>query len=134
LKTKSNQSSNELPIGKVVGRRRLSPTTTLEDADRLLRTAWALRGTDRLVPRGLYRFETFEEAERWMIQMMARTHARRPSKTSPGSAAHPTMQRTKQTVRPSDHDDCEYLEQRLAEEQPSKSWLDRILGRSLRPK
>jgi hypothetical protein len=36
-------------------------------------------------------------------------------------ASKRTLIRTKQTVRPSDHDDCEYLEQRLAEEQPSKS-------------
>jgi hypothetical protein len=79
MSEKSKPQSSELPIGKIVGRRRLSPTTTLEDADRLLRTAWALRGTERLVPRGLYRFETFEEAEQWMIQMMARTHARRRS-------------------------------------------------------
>ncbi len=80
-----SQSADQQPIGKVVGRRKAKPST-LEDADRLLRTAWALRGTQRLVPRGLYRFETFEEANRWMTRMMARTHARQPLKTSPGSA------------------------------------------------
>ncbi len=80
---------SELPIGKVVGRRKMRPST-LEDAEGLFCTAWALRGTNRLVPRGLYRFETFEEADRWMIQMMARTHARRPSKMSPESAARST--------------------------------------------
>ncbi len=83
------QADHELPIGKVVGRRK-SRDSTLEDADRLLRTAWALRGTDRLVPRGLYRFATFEEANTWMTRMMARTHARQHSKTSPESARHST--------------------------------------------
>ncbi len=80
----SKPRSSERTIGKVIGRRKVSPKTTLEDADRLLRTAWALRGTKRLVPRGLYRFETFEEAERWMIQMMARTHARSRCETIGG--------------------------------------------------
>lgn len=79
-------SGEDFPVGKVVGRRRVGPTP-LEDADRLLRTAWALRGTDKLVPRGVYRFKTFEEAGRWMITMMASTHALLRSTTSPESAA-----------------------------------------------
>ncbi len=80
------KSGEDFPIGKVVGRRRPGPTS-LEDADRLLRTAWALRGTDKLVPRGLYRFRTFEEADTWMTRMMASTHALLRSKTSSGSPA-----------------------------------------------
>jgi hypothetical protein len=76
----------DFPAGKVVGHRRFGPTT-IEDADRLLRTAWALRGTDKLVPRGVYRFKTFEEAHTWMTQMMASTHALLRSKTSPESPA-----------------------------------------------
>jgi hypothetical protein len=84
-------SFSQEPIGKVVGRRKSAPDT-LADSDRLLRTAWALRGTDKLVPRGVYRFETFEEADTWMTKTMARTHARQTSKTSPGSAA-PSMTR-----------------------------------------
>lgn len=67
-------SGNDFPVGKVVGRRRLGPTS-IRDADRLLRTAWAMRGTDKLVPKGLYRFKTFEEADTWMTRMMAATHA-----------------------------------------------------------
>ncbi len=86
--TRSSHQDEEA-IGKIVGRRKMRPATH-EDADRLLRTAWAMRGNDRLVPRGVYRFETFEEADRWMIRMMARTHALRPSKTSRASAAHST--------------------------------------------
>ena len=72
--------NQEQPIGKIVGRRKTT-RTTLEDADQLLRTAWALRGTDKLVPGGLYRFETFEEADRWTW------------KTSPGSAEPSTKRK-----------------------------------------
>ena len=79
-------------IGKTVGHRKERPAS-LEDADRLLRTAWALRGTDKLVPRGLYRFKTFEEANAWMTKMMARTHARQLSKTSPASSAPSTKRK-----------------------------------------
>lgn len=70
---------------KVVGRRKIGKTTSLEDADRLLRTAWAIRGTDKLVPKGLYRFRTFEEADEWMKRMMASTYARLRPKRSTGS-------------------------------------------------
>lgn len=77
---------NEEEGVKVVGRRKIGRTTSLEDADRLLRTAWAIRGTDKLVPKGLYRFRTFEEADEWMKQMMASTYVRLRSKTSPASA------------------------------------------------
>ena len=77
-------SGDDFPVGKVVGRRLPGPTS-IEDADRLLRTAWALRGTDKLVPRGLYRFKTFEEADAWMTRMTASTHALLRSTTSPGS-------------------------------------------------
>lgn len=66
---------------KIVGRRKVGFTTP-EDADRLLRTAWAVRGTYKLVPKGLYRFRSFEEADEWMRRAMAsttRTYAQRPS-------------------------------------------------------
>ncbi len=36
---------------------------------------------------------------------------------------------TKQTIRPSDHDDCEYLEARIAEDERPRSWIDRFFGR-----
>jgi hypothetical protein len=45
-----------------------------------------LRGTGALVPRGVYRFRSYEEADLWMVTMMARTHANRNSKTSLASA------------------------------------------------
>ena len=65
---------------KVVGRRKIGRTTP-EDADRLLRTAWAVRGTDKLVPKGVYRFKSFEEADEWMRRTMASTYALLRSKT-----------------------------------------------------
>ena len=65
---------------KVVGKRTVGKTSP-EDADRLLRTAWAVRRTDKLAPRGLYRFRTFEEAEEWMTRMMASTYVHLRSKT-----------------------------------------------------
>ncbi|MFP3938774.1 MAG: hypothetical protein ACLF0P_00560 [Thermoanaerobaculia bacterium] len=61
--------------------RRPEGEDTLRDAEILLRTINRLRGP-ALIPRGLYRFSTHEEADEWMIREMARTHARRSSKTS----------------------------------------------------
>jgi hypothetical protein len=92
MRRTGSDSLDQEPIGKIVGRRKTT-RTTLEDADQLLRTAWALRGTDKLVPGGLYRFETFEEADRWMTQMTARTHARQAWKTSPGSVEPSTKRK-----------------------------------------
>ena len=40
-----------------------------------------------LVPRGVYRFSSFEEADAWMTRMMARTHVSRSSTTSSASPA-----------------------------------------------
>ena len=77
------------PQVKIVGRREIG-TLPPAEADRLLRTAWALRGTDALVPKGVYRFRSFEEADEWMRRMMARTYVRQRSTTSPESAARST--------------------------------------------
>lgn len=72
---------------KTVGRRRVEGGHT----GSLQRTLAAVRGTGALVPRGVYRFRSFEEADAWMTRMMARTHASLKSKISSGSAArrHP---------------------------------------------
>jgi hypothetical protein len=67
---------------KVVGRRRIEGG----ELGRLQRILAAVRGTGRLVPRGVYRFSSFEEADAWMTRMMARTHASHKLKTSSGSA------------------------------------------------
>lgn len=37
---------------------------------------------NRLVPRGVYRFRSFEEADEWMMKQMVRLHARPVRKTS----------------------------------------------------
>lgn len=45
------------------------------------RTVNRLRGTG-LIPRGVYRFASHEEADEWMIRTIANTHAHLSSKTS----------------------------------------------------
>jgi hypothetical protein len=57
----------------------------LRDAAAMQRTMNRLRG-GALVPRGVYRFARHEEADEWMIRMIANTHARLSSKTSSNSA------------------------------------------------
>ena len=88
-------SSSEAPVTlegiRVVGRPCSFDLVSLEEADRLLETAWALRPTTRLVPRGVYRFRTFEEAELWMTRTIARTLARHGSRTSHGSREPSTI-------------------------------------------
>ena len=53
----------------------------LRDARILQRTMIRLRGRS-LVPKGVYRFGSHEEADEWMMRQIAATHARRNSKTS----------------------------------------------------
>ena len=69
---------------KSVGRRKTETGNAdpWAEMDRLLETAWALRPTRALVPRGVYRFSSFEEADAWMIRTMARTLALHAKKTS----------------------------------------------------
>jgi hypothetical protein len=74
---------DQLP-SKTVGRRREGAATP-EGADALLRTAWALRGASGLAPRGLFRFETFEEAQEWIRTETSRRSGLRRSTTSAGS-------------------------------------------------
>ena len=53
----------------------------IRDAAALQRTVNRLRGVG-LVPRGVYRFATHEEADEWIIKTIAETHARLSSKIS----------------------------------------------------
>lgn len=69
---------NMLPM-KVVSRRTRKEDPLL-DAAILQRTMNRLRG-GALIPKGVYRFHSHEEADQWMLRMMARTHARLSSKT-----------------------------------------------------
>ena len=71
--------SEQLPMKRIS--RRPEGEDALRDAEILQRTLNRLRGP-ALVPRGLYRFSTHEEADQWMLREMARTHARLSSKTS----------------------------------------------------
>ena len=68
---------------KTVGHRQ----TDRHDAAALQRMLAAGRRTGALVPRGVYRFHSFEEADAWMTRMMARTHVSRSSTTSSASPA-----------------------------------------------
>ncbi len=68
-----------------VGTRRVDGES-LADQGRLARTAALLRGTAWLIPRGVYRFDSFDEADAWMNEMILRTHEHLSRKTSSGSA------------------------------------------------
>lgn len=70
---------------RIVGTRH-QDGATLDDQGRLARTAALLRGTAALVPRGVYRFASFDEASTWMNEMILRTHERQNPKTSSASA------------------------------------------------
>ena len=70
---------------KVVSKR-VPGAHVLDDVARLQRTLNRLRGRG-LVPRGLYRFSSFEEADRWMMSQIAHSAAHLNSKTSSPSAA-----------------------------------------------
>jgi hypothetical protein len=74
-------------VVKVVGTRRTDASPMTDQAGLAKTAAW-LRGTAALVPRGVYRFSSFEEADAWMTRMMLSTLARLSLKTSSASAAH----------------------------------------------
>jgi len=71
---------------RVVGTRH-ADVSPMADQAALARTTALLRGTPRLVPRGVYRFSSFEEADAWMTRMMLRTLEHQSPKTSSASAA-----------------------------------------------
>jgi hypothetical protein len=71
---------------RVVGTRH-SDSLPMADQAALARTTALLRGTAHLVPRGVYRFSSFDEADAWMTQMLLRTHAHPNRKTSSTSVA-----------------------------------------------
>jgi hypothetical protein len=65
----------ELPM-KVVGRRRWG--SGLAASAGLLELALRLRGDKPFLPRGVYRFRSFEESDEWILKMM--TRPRRPGR------------------------------------------------------
>jgi hypothetical protein len=58
---------------RIVGKRSGEIAPTPENANILLHTMRQLRGSRGICPRGVYRFKTFEEADEWMIKMIARS-------------------------------------------------------------
>ena len=70
---------------RTVGNRQ-SDGVGLDDQGRLARTAALLRGTAWLVPRGVFRFSSFDEADTWLTETMRRTHAHLNRATSSASA------------------------------------------------
>jgi len=60
--------------------KKLRTPDAIRDAKILLKTMNKLRKY-ALVPKGVYKFRAFEEANRWMIKTMASTHVRLNLKT-----------------------------------------------------
>ena len=56
---------------RVVGRRQ-RPTTLSTSDDKASAAAWRRAFPTPFVPRGVYRFETHEEADRWLWAMLTR--------------------------------------------------------------
>ena len=73
-----------MSIKVVASRKRIEDP--ILDIEILQRTINKLRG-NALIRRGVYRFESFEEAEQWMIREIAATYARRSSTISSESAS-----------------------------------------------
>jgi len=72
-----------LRVKKIGGRRERDDV--LRDIEILQGTVNELRGCG-LIPRGVYRFRTHEEADEWMMRQIAANHARHGSRTSSTSA------------------------------------------------
>lgn len=70
---------SSIRVKRVAGRR--EQENVLRDIDILQDTMNQLRGCG-LIPRGVYRFRTHEEADEWMMRQIAANHARHASKTS----------------------------------------------------
>jgi hypothetical protein len=60
----------ELPM-KVVGRKG-KPKVNLETANEFLHLLKTLRGNRPFIPKGVWKFKTFEEADEWTLRMITR--------------------------------------------------------------
>ena len=58
------------PQAKIVGKRK--PGTGLSNAQGFLDLVVKLRGKKLFVPKGVFKFRTFKDAQDWMFQMMTR--------------------------------------------------------------
>ena len=80
---------NTAPSMKIVGQRR--SRGAWPDADRLMRTVITLRGSKPFMPKGVYRFRSFEEAQQWAVRMMARGAPQVPRNGAGPAAAGPNL-------------------------------------------
>jgi hypothetical protein len=56
---------------KIVGRKG-NPKCNVETANDFLKMVAAVRGNRPFMPKGVWRFKTFEEADAWKLQMITR--------------------------------------------------------------
>lgn len=62
----------EDPIGRQVGRRKAPNPLKIDPAELQARKQWRDAGFGLRVPRGVYRFNSHEEANEWLWKMMTR--------------------------------------------------------------
>ena len=61
---------------KVAGKREFARGTGVEANEGFFKLVVTLRGNRPFIPRGVYRFKSFQESDAWMIKMMARASKR----------------------------------------------------------
>ena len=59
-------------IGKTVGKRTVGDPLSVKTSSKEHAQGWHEAFGSRLVPRGVYRFKSHEEADAWMIKMISR--------------------------------------------------------------
>ena len=64
------QTNGELPM-KIVGRSQ-PPRVNVETFDSMQRMANTLRAGKPFVPKGVWRFHSFTEADQWLMKMLTR--------------------------------------------------------------
>jgi hypothetical protein len=57
---------------KIIGKRKKS-SLSFEDINNFLKAISALRGEKPFIPKGVYRFKTFEEAQDWTMDMITKS-------------------------------------------------------------
>ena len=56
---------------KIIGKRK-EGTPSFEDINNFLKAILKLRGGKPFIPKGIFRFKTFEEAQDWTIKMITK--------------------------------------------------------------
>jgi len=62
----------EDPVGKIVGRRRTPAALNVALNSKRVKEEWRAAGYGVRVPRGVFRFRSHEETERWLMGHLAR--------------------------------------------------------------